>query len=216
MRQASAALAILLGISRAAAQDALFTVRTVTITECFEHTSLPSAFFVDGPTRIVDKLTVTGAATVVHVQAPSCDCGCSTCVHTVDYTTTYEALCHTGLCERVYVVAETYRGMPVKPVVTSTDIPLGFTREVQTCTVCGPKPITATFTCPDTAYKYVDGVLNPTVAPSDGNSKIGATGVNKPAKPSEGRVADESEDTSDTDSGTLLKIMRLARILTEE
>ncbi|RBR07275.1 uncharacterized protein FIESC28_10774 [Fusarium coffeatum] len=130
--------------------DVQYETRTATITQCFTRDGLhpPATVTVPGPTCVVHEPAVTGEAIIVDVQAPDCDCGCPTCVHTLEYTTKYPAFCSTGLFEQEYVITETYSGMEAKPTKNKHDLPHGFTCEVQTCTTCGPEPVTATITHP--------------------------------------------------------------------
>ncbi|KAJ3520970.1 hypothetical protein NM208_g13499 [Fusarium decemcellulare] len=132
-----------------AAPDALIlTYQTATITQCFaaDMGGMPS-FNVGGPTAVIEMPAITGGPIPIQVEAPSCQaCGCNTCVQTVTYEATYDCFCAKGLCPQVYAVTETYRGMTAPPKVASTDIPFGFTCDVQTCYTCGPTPITATIT----------------------------------------------------------------------
>ncbi|KAI1057433.1 hypothetical protein LB505_008996 [Fusarium chuoi] len=133
-----------------AQEDVQYETRTATITQCFTRDGLPppATVTVPGPTCVVHKPAVTGEAIIVEVQAPDCHCGCPTCVHTLEYTTKYPAFCSTGLFEQEYVITETYSGMEAKPTKNEHDLPYGFTCEVQTCTTCGPEPVTATITHP--------------------------------------------------------------------
>lgn len=149
----------------AADDDVLYTYRTVAVTECFANTGLVPIFNGGGPTPTINKPGVIGETITVELEAPSCDCGCSTCAHTISYATTYDALCDSGLCKQAYEVTEIYRGMAAKPTPPPNDIPYGFTREVQTCTSCGQEPITATITCPVTTCPYINGISEPSPAP---------------------------------------------------
>ncbi|CAG7561093.1 unnamed protein product [Fusarium equiseti] len=148
-----------------AQDDVQYETRTATITQCFTRDGLPppATVTVPGPTCVVRKPAVTGEAIIVEVQAPDCHCGCPTCVHTLEYTTKYPAFCSTGMFEQEYVLTETYSGMEAKPIKSKHDLPLGFTCEVQTCTTCGPEPVTATITHP-VAGHYMNEVA-PTEMP---------------------------------------------------
>ncbi|KAF5635049.1 hypothetical protein F52700_5597 [Fusarium sp. NRRL 52700] len=147
------------------AQDVQYETRTATITQCFTRDGLhpPATVTVPGPTCVVHKPAITGEAIIVEVQAPDCHCGCPTCVHTLEYTTKYPAFCSTGLFEQEYVITETYSGMEAKPTKNEHDLPYGFTCEVQTCTTCGPEPVTATITHPVSGH-YMNEVA-PTEMP---------------------------------------------------
>ncbi|KXH26605.1 hypothetical protein CSIM01_02906 [Colletotrichum simmondsii] len=130
-------------------QTTLLACRTATIVQCFTKQPFAPLCGSCMATPAVRLPAVTGQPITVQLQAPNCNkCGCDTCVHTVSYTTEYDTFCSTGLAKQVYAVTETYRGMPSKPTVTSTDVPFGFTTEVQTCTTCGPTPVVATITHP--------------------------------------------------------------------
>ncbi|KAF5634936.1 hypothetical protein F25303_8649 [Fusarium sp. NRRL 25303] len=148
-----------------AQEDVQYETRTATITQCFTRDGLspPATVTVPGPTCVVHKPAVTGEVIIVEVQAPDCHCGCPTCVHTLEYTTRYPAFCSTGLFEQEYVITETYSGMEAKPTKNEHDLPYGFTCEVQTCTTCGPEPVTATITHPVSGH-YMNEVA-PTEMP---------------------------------------------------
>ncbi|KAH7164085.1 hypothetical protein DER46DRAFT_320431 [Fusarium sp. MPI-SDFR-AT-0072] len=149
-----------------AQEDVQYETRTATITQCFTRDGLrpPATVTVPGPTCVVHKPAVTGEAIIVEVQAPDCHCGCPTCVHTLEYTTKYPAFCSTGIFEQEYVITETYSGMEAKPTKHEHDLPYGFTCDVQTCTTCGPEPVTATITYPVTDRPYMNEVA-PTEMP---------------------------------------------------
>ncbi|GJC78268.1 hypothetical protein ColLi_01106 [Colletotrichum liriopes] len=152
MRQLSATLVAALVFSTAVlAQEVSLTYRTATITQCFTSTGLPFICNDCAPTPVVHKPAFTGGPICVEIQAPKCKkCGCDTCVQTVSYTTAYDAFCYTGLYKQEYAVTETYIGVAAKSIIPSTDVPLGFTWDVETCTTCGPTPVTATITRPIT------------------------------------------------------------------
>ncbi|KAF4467500.1 hypothetical protein FALBO_5637 [Fusarium albosuccineum] len=147
-----------------AAPDALIlTYRTATITQCFAAGigGMPS-LNVGGPTAVIEMPAITGGPVPIQVEAPSCQaCGCNTCVQTVTYEATYDCFCAQGLCPQVYAVTETYRGMTAPPTVAETDIPFGFTCDVQTCYTCGPTPITATITHPVSDKPYITNFPQP-------------------------------------------------------
>lgn len=157
MRHPSAILAALFALNRAVVsqetllvtETVILTYTTATITQCFTNNGFAPACSSCAAAAIIHRPAIAGQLIGVQVQAPRCNkCGCNTCVHTIAYTTAYDAFCPTGLFKQVYAVTETYSGMALTPTVASTDIPFGFTREVQTCTTCGPVPISATITYP--------------------------------------------------------------------
>ncbi|KAF4341313.1 hypothetical protein FBEOM_4786 [Fusarium beomiforme] len=177
--------------SLGAAQEAQFETRTATITQCFTRGGLspPAAVTVPGPSCVVHKPAVTGEAITVEVQAPDCDCGCPTCVHTLEFTTRYQAFCSTGLFDQVYVITETYSGMEAKPTVHDQSLPFGFTCDVQTCTTCGPEPVTATITYPISDRPYMNEVAptgKPMAKPGK-DTEGGSSGNEKPKE--QGNVA---------------------------
>ncbi|WXC56880.1 hypothetical protein SNK03_002813 [Fusarium graminearum] len=155
---------------RAAEDGVRYETRTATITQCFTRDALaaPTAVVI-GATAIVHEPAVTGGPIIVEVDAPNCEsCGCPTCVHTVEYTTKFQCFCSTGLCDQEYSIKEKYSGMKDKPSMDSHSIPIGFTCDVQTCTTCGPEPVTATITYPVKDRPYMNNVAHPTAAPPSG------------------------------------------------
>ncbi|KAF4961689.1 hypothetical protein FGADI_52 [Fusarium gaditjirri] len=166
MYSKSLVIPALFAASGVAQEDVQYETRTATITQCFTRDGLrpPATVTVPGPTCVVHKPAVTGAAIIVEVQAPDCHCGCPTCVHTLEYTTKYPAFCSTGIFEQEYVITETYSGMEAKPTKHEHDLPYGFTCDVQTCTTCGPEPVTATITYPVSDRPYMNEVA-PTEMP---------------------------------------------------
>ncbi|WQF85891.1 hypothetical protein CDEST_10905 [Colletotrichum destructivum] len=153
MRQPSTLLAAALAFGSAAmAQQVVLAVRTSTVIQCVTVTpGLPPICAGCAPIPIIHPPTITGGPICVEIEAPECKrCGCNTCAQTVKYTTEYDAFCSTGITRQKYEVTETYKGVAAKPTIPSADVPLGFTKEVQTCTTCGPTPITATITRPIT------------------------------------------------------------------
>jgi hypothetical protein len=178
MRRESVALAGLLTAVKAQSisiDGVLFAYQTATITECFsmgDGLEPTPRLSIGGNAPIIHRPAVTGRPIIVEVEAPRCNsCGCDACAHTEVYTLTCDAFCDTGLCKQAYVVTETYSGMTAKPTLAPTDLPFGFTCDVQTCTTCGPEPITATITYPLTDRLYINKVPAPT----------GVPGVKKPA-----------------------------------
>ncbi|KAH7231963.1 hypothetical protein B0J15DRAFT_363560, partial [Fusarium solani] len=173
MRLESASLAGLLAISKAQSisiDGVLFAYQTATITECFPvgggGLEPTPGLSIGGNAPIIHRPAVTGQPIIVEVDAPRCNsCGCNTCAHTEVYTLTCDEFCDTGLCKQAYIVTETYSGMSAKPTLAPTDLPFGFTCDVQTCTTCGPEPITATITYPLTDRLYINKVPAPTGVP---------------------------------------------------
>lgn len=158
-------LPALFTIVRAADDGIQLTYATATITQCFTQGGLavPTVTVV-APSCIIKPPAVTGGPIIVEVQAPDCDCGCPTCVQTLEYTTRYPAFCSTGLYDQEYVITETYKGMEAKPTMDH-DLPFGFTYDVQTCTTCGPEAVTATITYPVSDRPYINHVTYPTEKP---------------------------------------------------
>jgi hypothetical protein len=187
-------LPALFTIVRAADDGIQLTYATATITQCFTQGGLavPTVTVV-APTCIIKQPAVTGGPIIVEVQAPDCDCGCPTCVQTLEYTTRYPAFCSTGLYDQEYVITETYKGMEAKPTMDH-DLPFGFTYDVQTCTTCGPEAVTATITYPVSDRPYINDAIYPTEMPI----------VVKPIDSDNGYEAPEdskSEDESDYPGG---------------
>ncbi|KAJ0164783.1 hypothetical protein CTA2_190 [Colletotrichum tanaceti] len=153
MRQPSSLLAAALAFGSAAvAQQVVLAVRTSTVVQCVTATpGLPPICAGCAPAPTIRPPVVIGGPICVEIEAPECKrCGCDTCTQTVTYTTEYDAFCPTGITRQKYEVTETYKGVAAKPTIPSADVPLGFTKDVQTCTTCGPTPITATITRPVT------------------------------------------------------------------
>ncbi|KAI8655420.1 hypothetical protein NCS55_01194000 [Fusarium keratoplasticum] len=174
MRLESASLAGLLAVAKAQSitiDGVLFAYQTVTITECFpmggSGLDPTRGLSIGGNAPIIHRPAVTGQPIIVEVDAPRCNsCGCDACAHTEVYTFTCDAFCDTGLCKQAYVVTETYSGMTAKPTLAPTDLPFGFTCDVQTCTTCGLEPITATITYPLTERLYINKVPAQTGVPA--------------------------------------------------
>ncbi|KAF4450272.1 hypothetical protein F53441_6554 [Fusarium austroafricanum] len=180
-----------------AADDAVqLTYRTATITQCFIRDTLTRTINGPvGPTCVVKKPANTGDPITIQVQAPNCEaCGCKTCVQTMAYTTKFYAFCSTGLYEQDYVITETYSGLDTKPTMDSHSLPFGFTCDVQTCTSCGPEPITATITYPVTNRPYMNAVSHPTQMPAQTNVPV--------AKPEEDDEGYDSENGSNSKGGS--------------
>ncbi|KAK2739335.1 hypothetical protein CKAH01_07285 [Colletotrichum kahawae] len=156
----------------AAPENITLTWRTATITQCFAFTfETPSVCNGHCVRPFVHKPAAQNEPITVQIQAPSCNsCGCDACAHTIAYTTTYDSFCSTGLSRQVYAVTETYSGIEAKPTVASLPVPLGFTAEVQTCTTCGNKPVTATITYPVPDAAYITGISGPFPAPPGAKS----------------------------------------------
>ncbi|KAI0602075.1 hypothetical protein F4775DRAFT_588891 [Biscogniauxia sp. FL1348] len=149
--------------SSALGQQLSFT--TLTVTECFNVTSQ----------RVAPSLTRTPVTTTQGVQPgavtssmPPCDkCDCATCTITSTYTTEYSIFCPTGITKQQYTITETFVGMSSLPTfAATTDIPFGFTKGVETCTKCGPTPITATMIYPATARPFIVETTMPASATS--------------------------------------------------
>ncbi|KAF7553776.1 hypothetical protein G7Z17_g3375 [Cylindrodendrum hubeiense] len=172
MRHVSAVLAAFVAIAKVvSADEVILTYQTATITQCYANTGVFPSLILSCPTPVVAMPENTGLPICVNVQAPDCHaCDCDTCVHTLEYLTAFNEFCTSGLRPRVYAVTETYSGMSETPCVTSGSIPLGFTREVQTCTTCGPEPITATITHPISDHPYITGISEPSPAPDGAKS----------------------------------------------
>ncbi|QPC76924.1 hypothetical protein HYE68_007676 [Fusarium pseudograminearum] len=173
---------------RAAEDGVRYEYRTATVTQCFTRDALaaPTPVLI-GATAIVHEPAVTGGPIIVEVDAPNCEsCGCPTCVHTVEYTTKFQCFCSTGLCDQEYSIKEKYSGMKDKPAMDSHSIPIGFTCDVQTCTTCGPEPVTATITYPIKDRPYMNDVAHPTAAPPSG----GKGGDYEPESDSKGQDYD--------------------------
>ena len=97
----------------------------------------------------------TKAPTPVPTNQVSCDmpgcpvCDCAECVQTSIYITVFQVFCTEGIMDQAYTVTEVYKGMSSLPSFAEpTEVPYGFTACLETCTVCGPTPITATMTYP--------------------------------------------------------------------
>lgn len=189
MRRESATLAGLLTVAKTQSitiDGVLFAYQTATITECFPMSSgglePTPGLSIGGNAPIVHRPAVTGQPIIVEVEAPRCNsCGCDACAHTEVYTLTCDAFCDTGLCKQAYVVTETYSGMTAKPTLAPTDLPFGFTCDVQTCTTCGLEPITATITYPLTERLYINRVPAPTGISGGSEPDVGVSGAKKPA-----------------------------------
>ncbi|KAF4840152.1 hypothetical protein CGCSCA4_v010635 [Colletotrichum siamense] len=163
----------------AAPENITLTWRTATITQCFAFTfETPSVCNGHCVRPFVYKPVAQNEPITVQIQAPSCNsCGCDACARTIAYTTTYDSFCSTGLSRQVYAVTETYSGVEAKPTVASLSVPLGFTAEVQTCTTCGDRPVTATITYPVPDAAYITGISGPFPAPLGAKSyKINMSG----------------------------------------
>lgn len=184
----------LFSVVKAAEDGVQLEYRTATITQCFTRDGLVAPTpVVIGATAIVHKPAVTGGPIVVEVDAPNCQaCGCPTCVHTVAYTTSYQAFCPTGLCYQDYVITERYSGMEAKPTMGSQSMPFGFTCDVQTCNSCGPEPVTATITYPVKDRPYINDITHPTAMPP----------ASKPSKGDDYDNGSEYDEGSDHDDET--------------
>ncbi|RBA14496.1 hypothetical protein FPRO05_03288 [Fusarium proliferatum] len=162
---ATLALAAVVGAADNAVQ---YVLATATITQCASLEVLTRTVDIEvlGPTCIIKYPEISGGPIIVEVEAPECDCGCKTCINIIEYTTYFPAFCSTGLYEQKYLITETYKGMEAQPTIESQSIPFGFTCDVQTCTTCGPEPITATITYPVNGHPYINGGARPTLMPA--------------------------------------------------
>ncbi|KAI1494890.1 hypothetical protein F5X96DRAFT_614860 [Biscogniauxia mediterranea] len=134
---------------------------TFAVTECFRVTSQ-----VEAPSLTPAPATVTqgiSPGAVAFDMPPCAKCDCATCTITSIYTTEYSIFCSTGIMNQQYTITKTYVGMSSLPTfATTTEIPFGFVKGVETCTHCGPTPITATMIYPATGRPYM--VQTPTPA----------------------------------------------------
>ncbi|KAF9776622.1 hypothetical protein IL306_005168 [Fusarium sp. DS 682] len=129
------------------------------MTECFSATQ--ASFGQAEPTQGADKYWT--------VELPECqDCLCTDCAYTNTYTTTLNVFSPTGIAKFPYQVKEVYRGMSAMPAMpadaTPTAVPYGFTTGVETCSVCGDEPVTATMTYPRGDSPYQESVPTATLA----------------------------------------------------
>src|SRR3569833_86193 len=165
-------------ISAASAQQLSYS--TSLVTESFSSsTSAPA------PAQMV---VVTGSGSQVGVTMPACPgCDCATCVHTSTFVTNFAVFCPHGTTNQPYTVTEVYRGMSSYPSMANpTSVPYGFTTALETCTVCGETPITATMTYPSGGVPYVSGMAIPTdTGPAlAGTSLVQTAGTSKLLKAS--------------------------------
>ncbi|KAL4723165.1 hypothetical protein ACLX1H_009655 [Fusarium chlamydosporum] len=133
-----------------------YTYTTRTMTECFSTTQ--SSFGPAEPTQGQDNYYT--------VDMPECeDCGCTDCAYTNTYTTTLDVFAPSGIAQFPYSVKEIYRGMSAMPAdATPTAVPYGFTTGVETCSICGDEPVTATMTYPRGGSPYREDI--PTATPA--------------------------------------------------
>ncbi|CVL03947.1 uncharacterized protein FPRN_11995 [Fusarium proliferatum] len=178
MHFSSLALLALAAVGRATSNAVQYVLATATITQCAFLEVLTRIFNIKllDPTCIIQYPEIIGGPIIVEVEAPECDCGCKTCINTIEYTTYFPAFCSTGLYEQDYVITETYKGMEAQPTMESQSIPFGFTCNVQTCTVCGPEPITATITYSVNGNPYINGGARPTLMPEKSGEISGESG----------------------------------------
>ncbi|KAI1015458.1 hypothetical protein LB504_010920 [Fusarium proliferatum] len=193
---ATLALAAVVGAADNAVQ---YVLATATITQCASLEVLTRTVDIEllGPTCIVQYPEIIGGPIIVEVEAPECDCGCKTCINTIEYTTYFPAFCSTGLYKQKYVITETYKGMEAQPTIESQSIPFGFTCNVQTCTTCGPEPITATITYPVNGHPYINGGARPTPMPAKAGEISGESGG-----PSDGKASSNGSSQSGQNGGT--------------
>lgn len=140
--------------TQAAAQRYTYTTRTMT--ECFSATQ--TSFGQAEPTQGADKYWT--------IEMPECqDCLCTDCAYTNTYTTTLDVFSPSGIAKFPYQVKEVYRGMSAMPAdATPTAVPYGFTSGVETCSICGDEPVTATMTYPRGGSPYQESVPTATLA----------------------------------------------------
>lgn len=143
-----------LSLMRARAQVLSYT--TSVITEC-SNTGIPTT---------TPGIGSDASSTVAYSMPPCSVCGCPSCTRTSVFTTKFTVFCPTGLSTLAYTVTETYVGMPtLRSFAAPTAVPYAFTVALQTCTVCGAEPITATMTFPSGVFPYVadpTGVMSTT------------------------------------------------------
>lgn len=139
MHFSSLNLLALAAVGRAADNAVQYVLATASITQCASLEVLTRTVDIEFiiPTCIIQYPEIVGGPMIVEVEAPQCDCGCKTCINTIEYTTYFPAFCSTGLYEQEYVITETYKGLEAQPTIESQSIPFGFTCDVQTCTACG-------------------------------------------------------------------------------
>lgn len=144
-------LALSLGLAsfmQVAAQQ--YTYTTSTITSCGPDAS-------GGPGGAGGAApTLLGPGNLIVGMPPCPACDCNTCVHSNIYTTSFGAFCPHGTTAMAYTITEVYSGMSAVPTLADRPhCPPGFTTAVETCTVCGEQPITATMTYPVGGSPYV-------------------------------------------------------------
>jgi len=139
---------------------------TSTVTECFPSSTTSSPLAPPTP-----------APTQVTVTMPACpDCDCATCARTSVFVATFAVFCPSGTTRQTYTVTEVYRGMSSLPAFAGppTAVPYGFTTGVETCTVCGEKPVVATMTYPSGGRPYASGMAVPTAPTGKPNAVTAA------------------------------------------
>lgn len=126
------------------------------VTECLDITSTETPRTAD-PGGKPPKENELPRPDPVSYTMPSCTaCDCSTCTAFSTYTTTFSALCPTGLRDQPYTITETYVGMSSLPVfATPTAVAYGFTVVVETCTYCNTQPLTVIITYPADGSPFV-------------------------------------------------------------
>ncbi|KAF5633559.1 hypothetical protein F25303_9081 [Fusarium sp. NRRL 25303] len=187
---ATLALAAVVGAADNAVQ---YVLATATITQCASLEVLTQTVDTEllGPICIMKYPEISGGPIIVEVEAPECDCGCKTCINTIEYTTYFPAFCSTGFDEQKYVITETYKGMEAQPTIGSQSIPFGFTCDVRTCTTCGSEPMTATITYPVNGHPYINGGAGPTPMPAKPGEISGESGG-----PSDGKASSNGSSQS--------------------
>ncbi|GAW13729.1 hypothetical protein ANO14919_031180 [Xylariales sp. No.14919] len=151
-----------IGIPVASAQQLAYT--SFAVTECVGETSsmldpaagqpaVPPLVMTDpGKPGVVGVYPET--VTVSYTMPPCTYCGCPDCTVLSSFVTTCSAFNTAGtlgMGVQTYAITETYLGLSSLPRFEQpTQIPYGFTSQVETCGpgVCGPHAITATMTYP--------------------------------------------------------------------
>ncbi|KAK8128503.1 hypothetical protein PG984_009611 [Apiospora sp. TS-2023a] len=129
---------------------------TSMVTECVDITPTETPGTADPGGKQSDNNPQSRPGCVSYTMPSCAACDCSTCTAISTYTTTFSALCPTGLRDQPYTITETYLGMSSLPVfATPTAVPYGFTVAVETCTYCGAQPLRVTITYPSGGSPFV-------------------------------------------------------------
>ncbi|KAF2480577.1 hypothetical protein BDY17DRAFT_312452 [Neohortaea acidophila] len=120
---------------------------------------------------VTDGVTVTYCPRCEHMTMPVGPVG-----YTTVYTTTYEALCPTGMTQSTYTITESCTEPTPTWIPGSRHIPPGFTVTTAQCTMCAetPVPVTITEPCGCEAHEGTPGP--PAPAPATGGSGPAPTG----------------------------------------